>query len=613
MNIPHFNRRILLSALLMVGLSMFGCDKSNKAEDSQQLTGVISTGNAGRIQGRTVSDNQGIQVSVRLVKLKLGGDSLVDSIRTDTGGTFAFNKVPYGGYRVEAWREGKLQGQSGTFQVDKDLVKDILIVLVQPVRYFLDVSSIGSVDSMFLNYPGNAAYKHGSLWSVQGLKGDSGIIYTRVTNSAGTSTWLSWEVRPSGDSLRIIGVGTTPNAPFIKQIDTSAFFLTPHTTALWTFDAVSSSGIVRDLSGHGCDLVLPSGATLQNSPHGKALVAKSLKANAPASTSGVGVPSSLIWARTGMQTLEMRIKIDSHDLGGYLLMGSYVGPQIGLSANGAIGVYQQIVSPTSDAAMWYGTISEPNTVPIGKWIDISVSIDKARNDFYLWIDGQPVPMYPISDVQVGGLVADSTYPFQVGGGSEDSRVGPFQVEEVRISDTLVFGQGIRTRPSLSSTTTLTISGNSSSGSCTSCGALPIGGQPASSEGFILVNPSIPASAVDRRVVTSLITLWATTPPPQSKRFVAHRLLKSVSELSQKPTNPVAGIDYESAPLAYGTLQATSSGGIILEVSVAVQEWIDHPDQAKGLLIKAVDPASTLIQVRTANSSPGTPTIKIQYH
>ena len=128
-----------------------------------------------------------------------------------------------------------------------------------------------------------------------------------------------------------------------------------------------------------------------------------------------------------------------------------------------------------------------------------------------------------------------------------------------------------------------------------------------------MNPSIPASAVDRRVVTSLITLWATTPPPQSKRFVAHRLLKSVSELSQKPTNPVAGIDYESAPLAYGTLQATSSGGIILEVSVAVQEWIDHPDQAKGLLIKAVDPASTLIQVRTANSSPGTPTIKIQYH
>lgn len=611
MHYPRGNLWLALLILLGTGSILVGCDKPD--DGTQQLAGVISTGNAGRIQGRTVSDNQGLQVTVRLVKIKVGGDSLVDSVRTDTGGTFAFNKVTYGSYRVEAWREGKLQGRSGIFLVDKDLIKDILIILVQPVRYLLDASSIGNVDSMFLDYPGNPASKEGDFWSVRGLKGDSGTIYTRVASSSGATTWLSWEVKPVGDSLKIVSIGSTPNAPFIKRIDTSAFFLTPHTMALWTFDEVSSSGVVHDLSGHGCDLTLPSGAGLETSPHGKALLARSLHPNVPASTNGSRIPSALVWAHTGMQTMEMRIKVDSLELGGYYFMGTYVGPHVGISVNGAIAVYQQVDTSTSSSPIWYGTISDADVVPVGKWIDISIAIDQTHNDIYLWINGQPIPMYPTTNAQVARMVVDSTYPFQVGGSSEDSRVGPFQIDEVRISDTLVFGQGIRTQPSFSIITPLSIVGISSEGACSNCELTPIGSQTATSEAFIFVKPSTPASVVDRRIISCILTLRSSSVPSQSKRFYAHRLLKQNIDLTRASTPPVAGIDYEVAPLAAGILQATSRGGIQMEIGAAVQEWLDHPDQAKGILIRAVDPASTSIQVYSNTTTSDAPSMKIQYH
>lgn len=575
---------------------------------SEVDAGVISTGNAGRIEGFVTRDNQGVLVATRLVKVRQGFDSLVDSLWTDTSGAFEFRQVAAGTYRVEAWQEGRLQGRSGEFSVEGGLVKDIVVVLVKPIRFTLDVSQIGVVDSMFLDYPGNPAYKQGDLWSVQGLQGSSGTLYTHVVGSSG-ATWLAWDVRPSGDSLVIVGVANSPYAPLIKQVDTSAFFLTPHTVALWTFDEVVDDEVIPDLSGYGNDLWLPPSGRLQSSPHGKALVARSLSANKPAMTFGDSLPASLRWARTGMETMEMRVKLDSFSLGGYVLMGSYVGPNVGVTGSGAIGIYNQVVTTGGNA--WYGVVSEPNVLPVGRWMDIAVAMDRAHFDVYLWLDGQPVPLYPYVKAEGSDWVIDSLYSFDVAGGDWDARIGPFQVDEVRLSDTLVFGQGLRTQPVFIKAVSLASAGITSQSVCTTCTTFSMGSIAESSSGILLLKPEVPKIMEGNRVVhASLVVLAA--PTTVSQNVFAHRLLKPLSEIAAKQGLPLAGVDYEEQPFAQGTQQAQSTGGIPIDVSLATQEWLDHPDAIKGILLKTADGSTTPISVYTSASTSKAPTLELHY-
>lgn len=586
---------------LLAGLLVWSCSGEPDA-------GVISTGNAGRIQGLVTREDLGVQVAARLVKIHQGIDSLIDSLRTDTSGLFEFRNVVAGTYRVEAWQEGRLQGRSGEFSVEGNLVKDILVVLVKPIRFTLDVSRIGAVDSMFLDYPGNPAYKQGELWSVQGLQGASGTLYTHVAGSSG-STWLAWDVRPSGDSLVIVGVANSPNAPLIKQIDTSAFFLTPHTVALWTFDEVIAEEIIPDLSIHGNDLWLPPSGRLQISPHGKALSAKSLLGNEPAMTFGDSLPASLRWARTGMETMEMRVKFDSLSLGGYILMGSYTGPFVGVTGSGGIGIYNQVT--TTGANAWYGVVSEPNLLPVGRWIDIAVAMDRARKEIYCWIDGHPVPLYPYLKADGLDFVIDSSYSFEVGGGDWDARIGPFQVDEVRISDTLVFGRGLSTQPVFIKTIGLLSMGVSSQASCTTCSSFSMGSTGLANAGYLLLKPEVPAFIEGNRAVQALLTMRAA-PTSVSQNVFAHRLLKPLSDIAAKQALPVPGVDYEAKPFAQGTQQAQSTGGIQIDLSLAAQEWLDRPGAIKGILLKTADGSRTPISVYTSVSAGNEPALEIHY-
>lgn len=586
---------------LLLSLMTWSCS-------SERDAGVISTGNAGRVQGKAVHDNQGVLVSARLVEVHTGIDSLIDSVRTDTSGTFEFRNVSTGTYRVEAWQEGRLQGRSGEFSVDQNVVKDILVILVKPISFTLDATQIGNVDSMFLDYPGNPAYKQGEFWSVQGLKGARGTLYTHVVSASG-STWLAWDVIPSGDSLTIVGVANSPNAPLIKQIDTSAFFLTPHTVALWTFDRVTTAGIIPDLSGHGCDLLLPSSGRLQSSPHGMALIAKSLSGNDPATTMGDGLPASLRWSRTGMETLEMRVKLDSFSLGGYILMGSYVGPIVGVTGSGAIGIYNQVTTLAADA--WYGVVSEPNILPVGRWMDIAVAMDRAHKDIYLWMDGQPIPLYPYVEADGLDWVIDSSYSFHVAGGDWDARVGPFQVDEVRISDTLVFGRGLRTQPVFIKTVGLASAGITNKSACTTCESFPMGSSDGSNSGLLLLKPDLPLFLEGNRAVHASLTVLAA-PTNVSQNVFAHRLLKPLSEIAAKQGVPVPGVDYEVRPFAQGTQQAQSTGGIQIDVSLAAQEWLDHPDAINGILLKTADGSATPISVYTSASTANAPTLEVHF-
>lgn len=590
---------LVLSAILISWMA--GCAP-------EPASGVISTGNAGRIIGKAVFENTGAQVLARLVLVRPGNDSLVDSLGTDTSGTFEFGGIKSGTYRVEAWREGRLQGKSGEFTVEQNLVKDVLVILVQPLHFLVDLSRIGDVDSVFLDYPGNPAVKQGDVWSIQSLKGLSGTLYTRVRNRNGDATWLSWEVRPSGDSLSIVGSGSDPNAPFIKQIDTSAFFLKPRTVALWSFDGIEPNGTIRDLSGNGSDLIIPDGTRLQPSPHGRALIARSLPANSPAGTASP-LPAMLRWSRTGMQTTELRIKIDSAPLDGFLLTSSYIGPRIGVSSSGGLGIYHQIKTTTGN--QWFGFISKPDLLPIDRWLNISVGLDQARGEFYLWLDGKPVQLFPNSDLKSLGLVVDSTSPFYVGGGPWDARVGPIQIDEISISDTLVFGQGLRIQSAFTGTFDMLSSGIAASTSCSTCTTFPIGASTNATSGYLILHPEIPLIRKGSEVIQARITVWATE-TPQNRLFQIHRMKISRADLAAKNSPLVAGVDYESTPFSHATLQAKSQGGIVSDISLVATEWFADPESAKGILIKAADGSTTPISVYTSASEISPPKLEIQY-
>ncbi len=580
---------------------MIGCSR-------EPDSGVISTGNAGRIQGKTVFDNRGVQVSARLVLVRPGNDSLVDSLGTDTAGLFEFRDVRNGTYRVEAWREGRLQGRSGEFSVDQNLVKDILVVLVQPLHFLVDLSRIGDVDSVFLDYPGNPAYRQGEVWSIQGLKGANGTLFTRLKNPDGVATWLSWEVRSVGDSLRIVGAASAPDAPFIRRIDTSAFFLTPHTVALWSFDKVEQNGTILDLSGNGNHLSVPDGIRLQPSPHGSALLARSLRANAPASTASP-LPATLRWSRTGTQTTELRVKLDSFSFDGYLLTSSYIGPRIGVSSSGGIGIYHQIQTATGNA--WFGFISKPNMLPVDRWLDISVGLDQARGEFYLWLDGRPVQLYPNADTENMGLVVDSTSPLYVGGGPWDARIGPVQIDEISISDTLVFGRGPGTLSVFTGVYGTRSFGVTANSSCGACATFPIGSTPASNSGYLVLHPQIPQLRQGNEVVQARIFVWATD-ASENRVYQMHRMLISPTEFAAKKSPPVAGVDFEALPFCRGTLQANSRGGIPFDVSLAATEWFADPQSAKGVLIMAADGSAPPISVYTSADGTSPPELDIQY-
>ena len=310
-----------------------------------------------------------------------------------------------------------------------------------------------------------------------------------------------------------------------------------------------------------------------------------------------------------MQTTELRVKLDSFSLDGYLLTSSYIGPRIGVSSSGGVGIYHQIQTATGN--VWFGFISKPNVLPVDRWLDISVGLDQARGEFFLWLDGKPVQLFPDASTDNLGLVVDSTSPFHVGGGPWDARVGPVQIDEISISDTLVFGRGPGTQSVFTGAYGTRSFGVTTNSSCGSCTTFPIGSAPASNSGYLVLHPRIPQVRQGNEVVQARIFVWATD-ASENRVYQMHRMLISPTEFAAKNSPPVAGVDFEALPFCRGTLQANSRGGIPFDVSLAAMEWFADPQSAKGVLIMAADGSATPISVYTSADGTSPPELKIQY-
>ena len=567
-----------LGLLCALAALFVGCGDQTGMIDP--TSGAVGTGNAGRVKGSIVASAAArTAIQVRL----LAADSLssaVDSLWTDSSGAFEFPSHSPGAYRVELWKNGILRGESGTFKVNGD-VSGLLVVLVQGVfQQTLDLSSLGTVDSVFVDYRGNPGVKIGALWRVQTLRDSAFVLHVHIGTNPGR--WEEWVlVRRDGQNL-FVNLADSRAMDFQRIVDTTSFLLTPRTVALWTFDSVVAGSAIRDLSPNGNDLTISGAARFVASPHGNAFEQSTGKPLVV----GTSLPSSLRWSRTGSMTYEMRLRLDSLPLTGMVLMGSYGGPRIWVTAFGQV-VVENLMSHEAGQSV-LSVVTEVGKIPVGKWIDLAVSVDGRSSQVYVWVDEQAQSLFMREEWPTGAALAlDPSGPLCVGGASWDERPSHFQIDEVRISDTLVFGKG----PELQSSFEVTVEGTSigeglalSTNSltfsvCPGCAQVRIGLDSAGTgEGYYAWNVQVPKAVAGKRIVSAILCAWSSGGwVPATKRYSAHSILEPwISGSSASgwfdPSGRILTSRVDPAAFSVAPLNAGSSGGLIFDISGMMQVW-----------------------------------------
>lgn len=578
--------------LALIALCCTGCD--------DRVTGSVGTGNAGRVMGKVGPESvvKGDAYAVRLVALD-GDGFVVDSTECDSNGVFRFPEHRPGPYRVEVWRNGRFRGET-SFVIDGD-VGGIVVVVVEGVfQQELDLSSIGAVDSVFVDYRENRGVKVGDKWLVQTTRDTAFVIHAHLGGATGR--WEEWVVvRRAGKDV-LFNLADSRTLDFQRRIDSGAYLLTPRTMALWEFDSSFPGGILKDRSPNGNDLTFRGGASFVSSPHGRAFV-QSSGTPAIVGPEGDTLPSSLRWDRTGMMTYEMRFKMDSIPKGGMVLLGSETSVRIWVMPSRQLVVESQIYDDGDEYSRWGSVATLGGAVPVGEWVDLAVSLDWEADQIYVWIDEQAMSTFTRTDwSRESWMVNDSIGAFCVGGASWDRRPSHFLLDEVRISDTLVFGKGLPIEFSVLETVLsgslsegATISASSDGGSiCGDCSSAMLGLDVGSGRvGAYAWKPQIPSAILGKKIVSAALVLFDTAVSAVDAT-TDYRLFRI--EESWSPTDDATEWIQDGAwtrrismaPLVMSPRNAGSSGGLIFEITNLMQSWVDEPIRNHGVLLRAVD-------------------------
>jgi hypothetical protein len=372
------------------------------------------------------------------------------------------------------------------------------------------------------------------------------------------------------------------------------------------------------------DLDQPSGVRLVPSPHGRALDVSSLppgRADSTATTDGGAMPRALRWQTTGMQTIEARILLDSAGSDGVILFGSYQGPRVSVTTCRAVMVSMQTRVPGLTDPVWQGVVTAPGVLSPCRWTDLAVSIDRATQQIYVWVDGMPQEMYSIQNqVQTTDYVDDSIAPFSIGGGAWDSRKGTFRIDEVRISDTLVFGRGIPMQPEFAIDIPLLDAGIRQNGSSDSVAVDTTSttfsvGSVVGATGRWWAKAFVPKSLMGRRILFANLSAWSAQSPEVTRKFQVHRVLASW-ELGQAGFGIEGNGAVDPVAATPAWLMAPSTGGISGDFSGLLQGWVDDSTSNHGFLLESADesdPAVTINGSRVAGVPKSwVPVLKVYY-
>ncbi len=593
-SVPNKSSWIIMVSFVGMLFGLISCGDAPNA-------GAVGTENAGRVFGSISLEKNSSPTgySVRLISSGRGSN-VVDSTWSDSSGSFRFGQKAPGSYWVEVWKNGQMRGSSSTFVVNGD-VSGILVVLVQGVfQQELDLSSIGDVDSVFVDYPGNRGVKVGNHWLIQTTRDSAFVIHAHLGKDGGR--WEEWVLTRQNGKDVFLNLSDSRAMDFQRVVDTGAFLLTSHTVALWNFDSLAGGNRILDRSANHYDLQFPSGISLIASPHGKALDQKS---GIPGKVvTGDSLAPKLHLNRTGWITFELRLRMDSIPLAGMCVMGAANGTGIWITTSRQI-VVDHLIAPPGQSPLWGEVVTEAAKAPIGKWFNLAVSVNASENQIFVWLDELAQPVFERMDWPSNATLQDgSKGNFEVGGADWDGRSSYFQLDEMRISDTLVFGDGYQKltstevdQPSASvGEGVVLLKGTGSGTTCPTCTFVRLGLDPESKlVGAYAWKPILPAQVIGKRIVSAMLVGWDTTSQPveQTQMYQLQRILSFWSPndnysswTSQNPGSWNSKV--EPKPFAVSPLKAGSRGGLIFDVTGLVQNWVDDTTTNHGVLIRAVE-------------------------
>lgn len=592
------SRHLLLALALTL---LVGCDNSLRSDKgvSAQGNSIPSASRNGTISGHVIEGDVGLGGEgyvARLVRFdSIKSRSLVDSSEIRSDGAFSFDSVASSEYVVEVWKGGDLKGQTRPFAFVDSVKQEIFVFLVNSIqKRKIDLRLLGAIDSVYVDYRENPGVLVDGKWEVQTLQDTGFVVHTYL--SAPKSRWESWFYLLRGGKVVLVNTVDQRALENVQAIDTTSYQAGPHVVALWDFDTLVK-GKLLDRSDYRNDLVPSGDASLVPSPRGKAL---SLKGIASAKGIGSVADSSLWWRRTGMMTYQMRLKVDSSDLGNTILSA---WPVLGVVVypNGKLLIGGQTIK--NGVAKWFNLFSQIR-IPFDEWIDLTVSCDMDSRQIYVWLGSTPVPLFVMDGwgADQSLLRGDLLDVYELGTTSRNRGVVSFELDELRVSDTLVLGKGYAVQP------TNRIVTNMATDSSVILGLTAMGGNiqidtgmdeffvgvdsTDSITGRLVLKPRIPSQLIGKTILTAQLTTFDTADETSGDMMMELCPITSAWDEAGDPMDWVgASRDFDPSKLGSPCMKArileNSSGYLRFDLTDLLQSWVSGALPMYGVVIKSV--------------------------
>jgi hypothetical protein len=253
--------------MALVASLLCACTSENR------ISGVISTGNAGRVKVQLVPRDRDSAITGEL-RFVERTDSIAEihtkcKVRLDSS---CADTLPNGSYRAEVWISNRLSGRTGWFDVNGASL-DVSLPISKPETIDLSIPPGVRIDSILLGSRGNVASFTGGTWQVTTLVDSSDVLWIKIV---GGSAWLRYSQTYQGSNVVITPVSTgapvvTPSRTLVLGPGNSNWFETtligglPGTTSshddlVYSLDTTRGLGAAWDASTIGRTLwriVLP--------------------------------------------------------------------------------------------------------------------------------------------------------------------------------------------------------------------------------------------------------------------------------------------------------------------------------------------------------------------
>lgn len=227
----------------LAGVALVGCSAG-----SEPQAGVISTGNAGRVQGSVRSQRDstgGIEGAVVVLEVLDGTVwTARDTLGSDSLGGFRFDGLEEGTYRIVARDAVGNSGTSAPFALADDEVVRVVVVLVPVAKVQLAfLVPVGTtIASVVVEGSGVPGVRSGDAWILDLGKNTSQILDVRLVNGTTPDT-IRYSLTWSAGEPVLVAIDE-PDAPVVQPqlLDSTALL------ADWDFEG---SGTLVDHSGRG--------------------------------------------------------------------------------------------------------------------------------------------------------------------------------------------------------------------------------------------------------------------------------------------------------------------------------------------------------------------------